>query len=63
MAENISADVNELHCAYHLNGGNWTNGLSVVDKAVYDDRVEKLQKKPAELEARKAQAEKWQRSF
>lgn len=63
MAENISADVNELHCAYHLNGGNWTNGLSVVDKAVYDDRVEKLQKKPAELEARKAQAEKMAEEF
>ena len=63
MAENISADVNELHCAYHLNGQNWSNGLSVVDKAVYDDRVAKLQKKPAELEARKAQAEKMAEEF
>ena len=63
MAENISADVNELHCAYHLNGQNWSNGLSVVDKAVYDDRVDKLQKKPAELESRKAQAEKMAEEF
>jgi len=63
MAENISADVNELHCAYHLNGRKWTNGLDPSDKAVYDDRVEKLQKKPAELEARKAQAEKMAEEF
>ena len=63
MAENISADVNELHCAYHLNGQQWSNGLSAVDKAVYDDRVAKLQKKPAELQARKAQAEKMAEEF
>lgn len=63
MAENISADVNELHCAYHLNGRKWSNGLSAVDKAVYDDRVAKLQKKPAELEARIAQAEKMAEEF
>ena len=63
MAENISADVNELHCAYHLNGQQWSNGLSAVDKAVYDDRVAKLQKKPAELQARMAQAEKMAEEF
>ena len=63
MAENISADVNELHCAYHLNGQQWSNGLSAVDKAVYDDRVAKLQKKPAELQARKEQAEKMAEEF
>ena len=38
MAENISADVNELHCAWYLNGKSWTGGLDATDKAVYDDR-------------------------
>ena len=57
MAENISADVNELHCAWYLNGQRWTGGLDATDKAVYDDRVEKLSKKPDELNARIAQAE------
>jgi hypothetical protein len=57
MAENISADVNELHCAWYLNGKSWTGGLDSTDKAVYDDRVEKLSKKSDELQARIAQAE------
>ena len=57
MAENISADVNELHCAWYLNGKSWTGGLDATDKAVYDDRYAKLSKKPDELNARVAQAE------
>ena len=57
MAENISADVNELHCAWYLNGKSWTGGLDATDKAVYDDRYAKLAKKPDELNARVAQAE------
>tara|TARA_B100000035_G_scaffold314409_1_gene330597 strand:- start:2104 stop:3123 length:1020 start_codon:yes stop_codon:yes gene_type:complete len=57
MAENISADVNELHCAWYLNGQKWTGGLDATDKGVYDDRVAKLSKKPDELKARIAQAE------
>lgn len=57
MAENISADVNELHCAWYLNGKSWTGGLDSTDKAVYDDRYAKLAKKPDELNARVAQAE------
>ena len=57
MAENISADVNELHCAWYLNGKSWTGGLDTTDKAVYDDRYAKLSKKPDELNARVAQAE------
>lgn len=57
MAENISADVNELHCAWYLNGKSWTGGLDATDQAVYDDRYAKLAKKPDELNARVAQAE------
>ena len=58
MAENISADVNELHCAWYLNGKSWTGGLDATDKAVYDDRYAKLsKKKPDELKARVRQAE------
>ena len=57
MAENISADVNELHCAWYLNGKSWTGGLDATDKAVYDDRYAKLSKKHDELNARVAQAE------
>jgi len=57
MAENISADVNELHCAWYLNGKSWTGGLDATDKEVYDDRYAKLAKKPDELNARVAQAE------
>ena len=57
MAENISADVNELHCAWYLNGKSWTGGLDATEKAVYDDRYAKLSKKPDELNARVAQAE------
>jgi len=63
MAENISADVNELHCAWVLNGKKWSGGLDASDKRVYDDRVAKLQKKPAELQARTLQAEKMAEEF
>jgi hypothetical protein len=63
MAENISADVNELHCAWVLNGKKWSGGLDATDKRVYDDRTEKLQKKPLELQARILQAEKMAEEF
>jgi hypothetical protein len=63
MAENISADVNELHCAWYLNGKNWTGGLGDADKKVYEDRRAKLGAKPQELQARILQAEKMADEF
>ena len=63
MAENISADVNELHCAWYLNGKKWTGGLGPEDEEIYNDRRAKLGKKPAELEARVLQAEKMADEF
>ena len=63
MAENISADVNELHCAWYLNGRKWTNGLGPEDEKIYNDRRAKLGKKPTELQARQMQAEKMADEF